>query len=134
VVFKKVQGRRLFCLVLDRFGIWTLPKGRLEPGETPIDAARRETAEEVGLHRLATVKRLGCSRYRYRRGKMLVKKTVHWYLMRAGADARLTPRASQGILGARWLPLGRAVARCGYRGVRSMLARAGRWNADSCDS
>jgi 8-oxo-dGTP diphosphatase len=28
---------------------WSLPKGRLEPGERAVDAARREVAEETGL-------------------------------------------------------------------------------------
>lgn len=29
---------------------WRLPKGRLEPGETPEEAAVRETREETGCH------------------------------------------------------------------------------------
>lgn len=29
-------------------GVWTLPKGELEPGEEPLAAARREFAEETG--------------------------------------------------------------------------------------
>lgn len=29
---------------------WGFPKGHLEPGETEEDAAKREVAEEVGLH------------------------------------------------------------------------------------
>ena len=28
---------------------WSIPKGELDPGETPEDAARRETREETGL-------------------------------------------------------------------------------------
>ncbi len=30
-------------------GAWTIPKGEIEPGEEPIDVARREFHEEIGL-------------------------------------------------------------------------------------
>ena len=29
-------------------GAWTIPKGEIEPGEDPLDAARREFSEETG--------------------------------------------------------------------------------------
>lgn len=29
-------------------GAWTIPKGEIEPGEEPLDAARREFSEETG--------------------------------------------------------------------------------------
>jgi 8-oxo-dGTP pyrophosphatase MutT (NUDIX family) len=45
-----VVGRRgVVLLVHRRLGFWMQPGGHLDPGETPWDAARRETEEETGL-------------------------------------------------------------------------------------
>lgn len=41
------QGWRV--LVLRCFKNWDFPKGHVEEGEEPIDAAKRETTEETGL-------------------------------------------------------------------------------------
>ena len=37
------------CLLLRCFGYWDFPKGEIEPGEDPREAARREVTEETGL-------------------------------------------------------------------------------------
>ena len=48
VPFRKTrQGWRL--LVLRAYKNWDFPKGRIEAGEEPFDAAKRETEEETGL-------------------------------------------------------------------------------------
>ena len=39
-------------LVLRAYKNWDFPKGQIEPGEEPIDAAKRETEEETGLTQL----------------------------------------------------------------------------------
>lgn len=39
--------------------VWTTPGGKSEPGETPEDAARRETAEETGITELRGLRRIG---------------------------------------------------------------------------
>ncbi|HET7572956.1 MAG TPA: NUDIX domain-containing protein [Gaiellaceae bacterium] len=41
------EGRVL--LVRSSFGRWTLPAGAVDPGETPAEAAVRETREEAGV-------------------------------------------------------------------------------------
>ena len=41
------EGPRL--LLLRAYNYWDFPKGEVEPGETPLAAARREVAEETGL-------------------------------------------------------------------------------------
>jgi 8-oxo-dGTP pyrophosphatase MutT (NUDIX family) len=38
---------------------WSLPKGHIEPGESALDAARREIKEESGISQLELVKELG---------------------------------------------------------------------------
>lgn len=56
-------GRHLL-LVFDRFrGEWELPGGRIDPGETPLQAAVRELHEESGL-RLPTLTLAGYARFR----------------------------------------------------------------------
>lgn len=42
------RGALLLCHVTGQHH-WDLPKGRLDPGETPLQAALRETCEETGL-------------------------------------------------------------------------------------
>lgn len=48
VVFD-AAGRMLLVRHADR-GIWVLPGGAIDPGETPADALVRELWEETGLH------------------------------------------------------------------------------------
>ena len=48
VVFRRTdRGPRL--LLLRAYKNWDFPKGMVEPGETELDAAKRECAEETGL-------------------------------------------------------------------------------------
>lgn len=48
VVFRS-DGMPPRCLLLRAWRNWDFPKGRVEPGESPVAAARRELAEETGI-------------------------------------------------------------------------------------
>jgi predicted NUDIX family NTP pyrophosphohydrolase len=45
-------------------GAWSIPKGELDAGEDPADAARREFAEETGVARIGALQSLGEIRQR----------------------------------------------------------------------
>ena len=49
VVIVSVVNRKLRFLLLRAYRNWDFPKGLVEPGEEPIDAALREVREETAL-------------------------------------------------------------------------------------
>ncbi len=48
MLLRRISGR-WHCLVLRAYRNWDFPKGLVEPGEEPLDAALREAEEETGL-------------------------------------------------------------------------------------
>ncbi|MFZ2555956.1 MAG: NUDIX hydrolase [Minisyncoccia bacterium] len=46
-VVRNTQGR--IAVVLHDGNFWGFPKGHVDEGESPVDAARREVAEEIGI-------------------------------------------------------------------------------------
>ena len=65
---------------------WALPGGRLDPGESPIEAALRETDEEVGV-RFEESAVLGLLDDYATRSGYVITPVVVW----GGADVRLAP-------------------------------------------
>jgi 8-oxo-dGTP diphosphatase len=70
-----------------RYDDWSLPKGKLDPGETFEEAALREVEEETGL-RCALGDELEPVRYRDNKGR---PKIVRYWLMHVEDDPGFTP-------------------------------------------
>jgi 8-oxo-dGTP diphosphatase len=98
-------------------GDWTLPKGRLNAGETPDQAALREVKEETGL-RCQLLRALGCTDYLDARGR---RKVACYWLMRR-LNGRFQP--SDEVDDLRWLSFGRAAALLSSERDRAVLRRA----------
>ncbi|QUL98097.1 MAG: glycerate kinase [Candidatus Fermentithermobacillus carboniphilus] len=93
VVVRRGPSGPELLLIEDRFGVFTLPKGHVDPGETEEQAAVREVLEETGIK--ACIKgEIGVTRYRFfdDLGRP-VEKTVRYYLMEPLSE---NPRPQEG--------------------------------------
>src|ERR1700749_1462991 len=94
----------LIAVVRLRKGEWVLPKGKLDDGETPRDAAEREVLEETG-HEVSVHEFLGTLAYEAG-GR---PKVVHYWRMEA--EREQTHELMRDVKAVAWLPLDEAVDR-----------------------
>ena len=105
--------------------VLALPKGHLDPDETPEAAAAREVREETGVQ-AELIDKLGDVSYGYERKGRGVRKTVAFYLFeyRSGDVADHDHEIEQAL----WMPVGQATQALTYAGEREIVARAAsRW-------
>ena len=105
-----------------RYDDWTLPKGKAEPGETDVETAMREVAEETGVRPVLGVE-LSTVRYDDHHGRPKVVR--YWAMTTSGQSADFA--ANDEVDEVRWYPLGQAGEILTYdrdRLVLHALARA----------
>jgi bis(5'-nucleosidyl)-tetraphosphatase len=103
VIVRWLEGHPYIALVREGpFSDYILPKGHVESGESLEDAARREIAEEAGLHEIHLVCELGVQeRMNYRRSAW---KVIHYFLF-VSDDAGGKPTDSNHQYRCEWFPL-----------------------------
>ena len=87
-VVHRSNGNRIEFAICgrDSDGVWGLPKGTPNPGESLEQTAVREVTEETGLD-VRVVDKLGVIEYWFSREGTRYHKWVHYYLMEAvGGD------------------------------------------------
>lgn len=85
VVWRRSEDGRIEVVLVHRarYADWSLPKGKLDPGEDHTTAALREVHEETGLW-CELDEALPASSYRDRKGR---RKVVRYWLMHPVAEA-----------------------------------------------
>ena len=121
VVVRRTAGRPEVALVSPRRGIYALPKGHPDAGETMEQAATREVREETGLV-AELVERLGEVRYWYSLAGERVLKTVTFFLF-SYRSGRVEDHDDE-VVWAGWVPLEQAPEQLSYEGEREMATKA----------
>ena len=89
-------------LLMFRRGVWDLPKGKLDDGESSRQAAAREVQEETGV-RVLVGDRICTTWHTYAlNGNRMLKRTK-WYQMSVLDDSRMAPQEDEDIEKLAWL-------------------------------
>lgn len=121
VVFFESGGKIEYLLLHYPAGHWDFPKGNIEFGESPEEAALREIKEETGLDvELITTFREEIEYFYYRGGKRIRKRVIYFLARARSKDVRLSWEHSGFV----WLPFDEALSRTTYENSRRVLARA----------
>jgi 8-oxo-dGTP diphosphatase len=137
VVVRRMQGRWWIAAIEPEgkrppgspaADVLALPKGLVDKGEKPQDAAIREVLEETGVE-ADLVSKLSDIKYFYVRSwgdKERVFKIVSFFLLRyrGGKVGDIKPEMRHEVRQALWLPLDEAAKRLSYRGEREVAKLA----------
>ena len=122
---KKVTGVEVAIIKVGPIVRWQLPKGIVDEGETPEQAAIREVREETGLN-AKIESTLETIEYWYvsggKTGKVRYHKFVHFYLMKYTSGK--TDDHDNEVLEARWVPIVDAIRMLSFKSERELVEKA----------
>ena len=100
--------------------LWSLPKGHIEEGETPEQAAIREVAEETGI--ASEIERsLGVIDFWFMAGGKRIHKTVHHFQFKEVGGLLAAQESEVDEVG--WFPLSEIVDLLAYPDEKKLIAR-----------
>ncbi len=102
-----------------------LPKGHIDPGETPIVTALRETQEESGYADLQILADLGSQVVTFQHHGQQYIRTEFYFLMTLQSEAQVVrPTEDAMQFQTIWLPLAEAVAALTFEAEKNIARKA----------
>lgn len=98
-----VANRRGDFLLINRNGLWDLPKGHQDPGEDIRTTALREVREETGIDSLELKELICITDHCYKRNNEWHLKHTWWYKMLDRKPIELIPQKEEDISKAAWV-------------------------------
>ena len=121
-VVTRINNDRLEVLLIFRKGVWDLPKGKQDKGESVTECALREVKEEIGIKTLRIIKSLDVTIHVYSEERRFKVKTTHWYQM-VTDETKFKPEKREGISKVKWVPWKEAEKMVGYKNLKKLLRR-----------
>ena len=121
-VVTKEGKTEIKVLLIYRKGLWDIPKGKLDSGETIKECAEREVQEELGTKKITMLDFLDTTTHGYADGKLFTVKTTHWYHMKTTAT-KFIPQKSEKITRVKWFKLSKAKEVLGHKNLIRLLNR-----------
>ncbi len=123
VVFRRQDAEPLYLLIRDSYRNWGFPKGHIENGEPPEQAAVREVSEETGISTLAVRAPIDVIDWHFRFRGRLIHKVCHFFLLET-AQRKTKPQRAEGITACRWASFDDACRLISYGNAKAVLTEA----------
>jgi 8-oxo-dGTP pyrophosphatase MutT (NUDIX family) len=121
VVIKKGGDGPRVAVMRSRYGTWVLPKGEVEKGERPEDAARREVREEIGVRVGEVLGELGWTEHEFERDGQQYRKRVDWFLFEAAPEAGVKADPEEGVVDCGWFTRAQALSLLSHASQRRLV-------------
>ena len=118
-----VDGGRILLISTQAGRRWQLPKGHIEPGETPEQAAVREVREETGVAGRVVASLPGIEYWFVEKGSRRVHKQVEYFLLAYVSGDAADFDAGE-VSGAQWFPWEEGIAKLSFDNERRVVQLA----------
>lgn len=120
-------------VLIERNGLWDIPKGKVEKKEGIAAAAVREVEEEIGVSTLLLTHFITTTEHTYHQKAKEYFKTTYWYGMVLPVymntsnhpsfvtKDEFTAQLEEGITRVEWVPLDEAISRVAFDNLKAVL-------------